>query len=66
MIRSMLADLTPQAVEVVYDTDFAIVSVLPPVVEEVKVAGGRGTEGVPVEAGAATEASKPEAGKATS
>jgi large subunit ribosomal protein L25 len=54
-----------EGVEVVYDSDFAVVTVLPPVVEEVKIAAVEGAEGSPVEGGTATESSKSEPGKAT-
>jgi large subunit ribosomal protein L25 len=55
----------PPGVEIPYDTDEALVTVLPPVVEEVKVAAEpEAVEGAP--AAPATEAAKPEAPKAAS
>lgn len=59
-----LSDLKPPpGVEIPFDADEAVVSVLPPVVEEVKVAAG----GEAAEGGAApVESAKPEAGKGAS
>lgn len=60
-----LSDLkAPGGVEIVIDTDEAVVTVLPPVVEEVKVAAEG--EGAAAEAGAApaAEGAKPDAAKA--
>jgi large subunit ribosomal protein L25 len=52
----------PEGVEVPYDTDFALVTVLPPVVEEVKVAAEEGAA-APAEGAAATAAAGDEAKK---
>jgi len=62
-----ISDLTPPAgVEIPYDTDEALVTVLPPVVEEVKVAAEpEAVEGAAPAAPAADAAAKPEAPKTT-
>jgi large subunit ribosomal protein L25 len=58
-----ISDLKPPPrVEIPYDSDVAIVTVLPPVVEEVKVAEGEAAEAAPVEGAPAGE--EPAAGKA--
>ncbi|MBI4518205.1 MAG: 50S ribosomal protein L25/general stress protein Ctc [Deltaproteobacteria bacterium] len=51
---------SPAGVELVYDSDVALVTVLPPTVEEVKVEAAEAEAAVPVE-GAAAEAAKGEA-----
>ena len=48
----------PPGVEFVYDTDDTLVTVLPPTVEEVKVAAPEAVEGAPAEAPAAAESAK--------
>ena len=54
----------PAGVSFIFDTDFALVTVLPPTVEEVKVEEAVvPVEGAPAEAAPATEAAKPEAEK---
>jgi large subunit ribosomal protein L25 len=53
----------PAGVEIQFDTDESVVTVLPPTVEEAKVAA-EVTEVPAAEAGAAAEPAKPEAGKA--
>jgi large subunit ribosomal protein L25 len=56
----------PTGVEIVFETDEAVVTVLPPVVEEAKVAPeGEAAEGAPA-ATAAEGAAKPEAAKSAS
>jgi len=52
----------PHGVEIVIDTDEAVVTVLPPVVEEVKVAAE--SEAAGADAGTAAEGAKADAGKA--
>jgi large subunit ribosomal protein L25 len=61
-----ISELTPPAgVEIPYDTDEALVTVLPPVVEEVKVAAeGAAVEGAPA-AAAPADAAKAETPKAS-
>ena len=68
-----ISDLKPPPrVEIPYDSDVALVTVLPPVVEEVKVAEGEAAEAAPVEGAPAAEEDKtaavgkaaPQAGKA--
>jgi len=64
-----ISDLKPpEGVEIPYDTDEALVTVLPPVVEEVKVAAeAEPVEGAaPAAAPAAAEPAKPEGTKAAS
>jgi large subunit ribosomal protein L25 len=63
-----ISDLKPpQGVEIPYDTDEALVTVLPPVVEEVKVAAeAEVVEGAPAPAAPAEGAAKVETAKATS
>ncbi len=56
----------PQGVEIPYDSDEAVVSVLPPVVEEVKVAGAEAAAGAPAESAAGAEAQKAETPKGAS
>lgn len=57
----------PAGVEIRFDTDEALVTVLPPVVEEVKVAAeGEAAEGAAPAAPAEATATKPEAPKAAS
>jgi large subunit ribosomal protein L25 len=60
-----ISDLKPPAgVEIPYDSDVALVTVLPPVVEEVKVAEGEAAAAAPAEGAAApTEEDKAAAGK---
>jgi large subunit ribosomal protein L25 len=61
-----ISDVTPPSgVEIPYDTDEALVTVLPPVVEEVKVAA-EGEAAEAVAAAAPAEAAKTEAPKAAS
>lgn len=61
-----ISELTPpEGVEIPYDTDEALVTVLPPVVEEVKVAAeGAAVEGAPA-AAAPADAAKAETPKAS-
>jgi large subunit ribosomal protein L25 len=63
-----ISDVKPPAgVEIPFDTDEALVTVLPPVVEEVKVAAeGEAAEGAAPAAPAEATAAKPEAPKAAS
>jgi large subunit ribosomal protein L25 len=63
-----ISDLKPpEGVEIPFDTDEALVTVLPPVVEEVKVAAeAEAVEGAPAAAAPAEGAAKPETPKATS
>ncbi len=59
-----VSDLTPPpGVEIPHDVDFELVTVLPPVVEEVKVAAAEVGEGAPAEGAAAPEAAGKEAQK---
>jgi large subunit ribosomal protein L25 len=61
-----ISDLKPPAgVEIPFDTDEALVTVLPPVVEEVKVAAEPEVVEGAAAAPAAAEAAKPEGAKAT-
>lgn len=54
---------TASGVEIVFDTDDTLVTVLPPTVEEVKVAAPEVIEGAPAEEAAPAEAAKTESGK---
>ena len=57
----------PPGTEITFDTDEALVTVLPPVVEEVKVAPeAEAAEAAAAPAAAPAEAGKPEAPKAAS
>lgn len=59
-----ISDLKPPPrVEIPYDSDVALVTVLPPVVEEVKVAEGEAAEAAPAEGAPAAEEEKAAAGK---
>jgi large subunit ribosomal protein L25 len=60
-----ISDLKPPpGVEIPYDSDIAIVTVLPPVVEEVAAAPAEGAEAAAAPAAGAPEAEKPEGAKA--
>jgi large subunit ribosomal protein L25 len=59
-----ISDLkAPPGVEIPYDSDIAIVTVLPPVVEEVAAATAEGAEAAAAPAAGAPEAEKPEGAK---
>jgi large subunit ribosomal protein L25 len=59
-----ISDLkAPAGVEIPYDSDIAIVTVLPPVVEEVAAAPAEGAEAAAAPAAGTPEAEKAEAGK---
>jgi len=58
--------VTPPGVRVLYDTDYTVVTVLPPTVEEVAVEAGAEAPAEAAAAAEAGEAAKPEAAKAES